>query len=162
VLEKKMSNLFAAFKILSGVSIVGMMVIVTVDATMRKFVGKAIHGSYDMVSYLLSIFVFTSFIVCQLSKAHFRIDILTTKFPFKTRAWIYSIGFTFSVGICFLMAYQLFEYGLRLIDIGATAMELTFVPTYPFAWIGSLCFAFLGLQFFFQAIKHLENAVTGN
>lgn len=159
VAESKISKLFECMAILSGISIFIMMVIVTVDASTRKFWGNAIYGSYDIVSYLLCIFVFTSFIGCQLKNAHFSIDIITSRLSHKKRMWITSIGFFIAFVICWLMAYRLFTFGLGLIEDHATAMELTFIPTYPFPWFGAFCFALLGIQFFFQAITQLESAV---
>jgi len=159
-LETKLSKLFIIFQILSGVSIIAMMMIVTVDATARKLFGNAIQGSYDMVSYLLSIFVFSCFITCQLKNAHFKIDIITTKLSYKVRGLVHSIGFFLSFVVCLLMAFHLLKFGFRLIETHSTAMELTWMPTYPFAWIGALCFFVLALQFFFEAIKDLEKAMN--
>jgi TRAP-type C4-dicarboxylate transport system permease small subunit len=158
-LENKLSLVFKAFIAFSGIAIVGMMVVVTIDATVRKILGVSFYGSYDTVTYLLSILVFLSLVVCQTKNAHFSIDLVTSRFPLKVRMWTYCIGLFISVGVCWVLAWKLVEYGIRLIETHSTSMEFSFLPTFPFPWIGALCFTFLGLMFLIQTIDHLAKAM---
>lgn len=154
-LDQLMSFVSIAFSILSGITIVGMVGVVTVDATLRKVFGTAFYGSYDTVTYLLSILIFLSLVICQRHNSHFSIDVITVRFPYRVQMGLNSIVLFISVLVEWLLSWKLFEYGARLKRMNSTMMELNFIPTYPFAWVGGLCFLILGFMMLSAALKCL-------
>jgi TRAP-type C4-dicarboxylate transport system permease small subunit len=154
-LEKRASLPFSVLGALSAAGLFAMVMITVVDAFGRRFFSAPIYGSYESVTLLLSIVIFSSLSYCTVRKGHFSIDVVTSRFSPRIRLYIVTVMYLMSALICWLMTWQIVVLSMSMRSKNLTGTELTFLPLYPFGLFGAFCFIVVGWIFLVQFINFL-------
>lgn len=146
---------FSVLGAVSAAGLVAMVMITVVDAFGRRFFSSPIYGSYESVTLLLSVVIFSSLSYCTVRKGHFAIDVVTSRFSPRIRLYIVTVMYLISALICWLMAWQLVVLSMSIRAKNLTGTELTFLPIYPFGLFGAFCSIVVGWVFLVQFINFL-------
>ena len=162
LLEKYTTSFFRVLGIFSAIGLIGMMMITVVDATGRRFFSFTIYGGYEGVSFILSGVFFFSLCYCTAKKAHFSIDVVTSRFSPRVRVWNITVMNFVSSMMCWILASQLIALAMKLKANNLTGAQLNFVPVYMLALMGAFCLFMTGWGFFVQFLSRLARAIEGN
>jgi TRAP-type C4-dicarboxylate transport system permease small subunit len=162
LLEERTSSVLNVLGVFSAVGLVAMMLLTVVDAFGRRLFSFPIHGSYEGVNLLLSLVFFFSLCYCTARKAHFVIDVATSRLKTRTRLSIVTVMYLVSALISWLMAWQLVVLALSLKASNLTGISLTFFPFYIIALMGAFCSVMMGWGFLVQFINLLIKATGRN
>jgi len=113
-----------------------------------------IPGTFELTEFMLAVVVLTSIGYAQVKGAHISIDMLVTKFPWRTQAIIESITNFLSMVMFALVTWQSIRYAQLLFSSHDVSGVLR-IPVYPFliiAAIGSLMFCLAMLSSFVQSL----------
>lgn len=158
LLETKGSSWRRLFGAAGGIFLLLMTVVTVSDAVGRKL-SHPIYGAYELVSFILSLVVFSSLCYCGFRKQHLVINIVTNHFPARSRLIIVTIMYSISALLCWILSWQLVVYGLGQKSFNATGMEFTWMPTYPYIWSAAFCSAILGFILLFQGFQFCAKAL---
>lgn len=161
ILQKYTASFFRVLGAFSAIGLIAMMMITVVDATGRRFFSFTIYGGYEGVSFILSGVFFFSLCYCTAKKGHFAIDVMTSRFSHRVRAWIITIMDLVSSIMCWVLASQLVAFAMKLKANNLTGAQLTFVPIYMLALVGAFCLFMTGWGFFVQFMIQFTRAMKG-
>ena len=161
-LEERTSILFSVLGALSGVGLIGMMMITVLDAIGRRFFSFNIYGAYEGGSFLLCGVFFFSLCFCTAKRGHFSIDVVTSRFSPRIRLFLLTIMNLVSSLMCWILASQLVVLAMKLKTANLTGAQLTFVPIYILVLVGAFCLIVTGWGFFMQFMGFLVKAIEGN
>jgi TRAP-type C4-dicarboxylate transport system permease small subunit len=162
LLEERTSFLSSVLWVISGVGMVAMVLITVADAFGRRFFSSPIFGSYESVTWLLSVVIFSSLAYCTLKKGHFTIDVATSHFPPRARLYTITIMYLLSGMISWVVAWRLVIFSMALMKRNLTGTEFTSLPIYPFGFFGAVCFVIVGFAFLVQFLGFLAETTSGN
>jgi len=149
-------------QIINGVgtaALVLMMLLTAADVTLRYLFNRPIVGSYELVQAMMAILVAFGLAYTGVHKGHITIDLITSKFSTRVRAFINSITWIISVGVFALIAWRSIWHAEGLKASGATTSAL-YIPLYPFVYVVAFGSAILCLVFIVELLNHLAQAVT--
>jgi TRAP-type C4-dicarboxylate transport system permease small subunit len=161
-LEERTSSLLSVLGAFSAVGLVAMMMVTVADATGRRFFSSPIYGSYEAVSFLLSLTFFFSLCYCTARKGHFAIDVATSRLPPRVRQYIVIIMYLLSALLLWLLASQLVVLALKVKATNLTGAQFTFLPIYTLVLVGAFCAVMTGWGFLVQFISLLVKAMERN
>lgn len=143
--------------IAAAIALVGMMMVVVIEAFGRQF-SLPILGTYEIVSYLL-VFTFV-FGLCYTGakKYHLAIGILTSRFQPRARLLLLTVNYLISALACAIISWRTFIYTQIQIELGTTGVLLKSVPIYPFVFVVALGMAIQAWFFLVQFIYYLGEA----
>lgn len=142
-----------------------MMLLTVVDVVGRKFVGvipgfQPVPGSYELTEFFMVVLIFTALGYAQIKGDHISIDILTSRFPVRTRSILDTIIYLGSTAIAVIVGIRGFVHAERLVQQGDYTAVLH-IPIYPLLYligVGMMIFAMAlllsALQSLTKAVKH--------
>lgn len=149
---------FSLSRVVSGVGLsllVGMMLLIVADVSLRRLFNKPILGSVELVEYTLAILVFLTIAYCAVQGGHIAIDVLFSRFPQRLQAVLDSFNYLLSVVLFGLMSWQLIVQVLNVKRMGEASMLLG-IPHYPVVFIAAFGSALLTVVLLLQFVETLS------
>ena len=162
VLEERTSWLLSVLGAFSVAGLVAMMLLTVGDAIGRRFFLSPVYGSYEAVSFMLSLAFFFSLCYCTARKGHFAVDIVTSRFSPRVRLYLVTIMHLVSALLLWLLASQLVVIAIKLKATNLTGAQFTFFPVYILVFIGAFCSVMTGWGFLVQFMNLLVKAIERN
>jgi len=138
-----------------GVGILAVMMLLTAsDVILRYGFHRPITGADEATALMMAVLVSFGLAYSALHKAHIRIDFLTSRFNFKTQAFLSTIDSILGIGIFSLIAWQSILYAGKV----HTGMDMTaslHVPLWPFVWVTVIGSASLAIAFIVDLLNDL-------
>ena len=105
--------------VISGVSIALMIVLISLDVSLRSFFSIGIQGSYEIIeSILMPTVIFWGLLVTYSSGSIPRLDMLSTRFSGKVQISVKLVMVLIDIFIYSVMAYYTFQRALTAISDG--------------------------------------------
>ena len=134
---KNAKTLIASFthvlKWLSGVSVIGMMLLVCANVVSRAF-GHPIEGTYELVEISLLFVVSLSLAYGQTSKSHTAVELLTSRLSARLQNILATITSLVTLLIFLVISWRCILLALRLEEAGESTITLR-IPLYPFLYV---------------------------
>ena len=137
---------------LSMASIAVIMFLVTCDAAMRQIFNKPIAVSYDIVTLLLTVIVFSSWSYAQTKHAHIHVTMFCSMLPRTIRFLAFGLTSLISTVYVGFMAFAAYEQIFHMIANGDTGGTWK-VPIWPFVLIQFIALAIFALTLLLDTIK---------
>ena len=138
--------------IVSAITVLTIMVLVTADVLMRRFLNMPIKGSYEVSSVLLVVLFSCCVAWVMKEKGHIVVDLITRTYPQKLREVIRGIALFFSLIIVGIICWGCVRFALRDFRIGTESI-LIGIPTAPFISVLAFGSAILFLVILVQSIN---------
>lgn len=115
---------------LSGVALLSMMLLVTLDTSGRFFLNRPVRGTFEITEFLLVIIVLFSLAYTQSRKGHVRAEVLINHLSESKRTALQAL---FSLlGIVFLVMMVKQSFSQAILDFhGGLVSEILRIPSYP-------------------------------
>ncbi len=140
--------------VIAGLSLLGIIVLVTTNAISRRIPTGPILGTYEISAYLAGIVIASVLAYNQIRKANISVEILVRRFPQRTNAIISSIIYLVSVALYSVIFWGLFTYARQVWVQGELSATLA-VIFFPWVYAVSLCFALLVIVLLIDLIRSL-------
>ena len=136
-----------------------MMLLTTMDVTLRYVFNRPITGAYELTALMLAVLVAFGLAYTQVHKEHIRIDFIVSRFSPRARAFVDSITTLVGIGILSLITWQsiLYAESLRADEVTTAAF---FIPLYPIVWVVGVGSAIFCLVFIVDLFNHLAQVVA--
>lgn len=129
-----------------------IIVLTVADVILRKTVNKPIIGSYEIITYLLLVGVFSSFAYCQTLRGHIQVTMILRTLPNRAVFIIYSITSALTAIIMSFVAYAAAQQAIYVMEKGFRSDTLHFV-TYPFIWLECICMVVFALACILDTVQ---------
>lgn len=131
-----------------------VMVLMTVDVFLRLVFNSPILGSYEIVTMVMSVLIFSSWSYTQTVHGHIHVTMFISKMPHKIRFVLFSFTSLLSTVIMAFVTYASYEYMFKLMG-NKTSTSVLMIPHWPF--VGLECIAMLLFTFvlLIDAIKSI-------
>lgn len=140
--------------IVSTIAALMIMVLVTADVLMRRFLNMPIKGGYEIASTLLAVLVSCCIAWVMTQKGHIVVDLITRRYPQRLRGVIRGSALLLSLIIVGIIAWGCVLFGLQEFRIGTKSI-LIGIPLAPFIFILAFGCAILFLVILVQSISIL-------
>ena len=132
-----------------------IIVLTVVDVVLRKTIDKPIVGSYEIITYLLLVGVFSSFAYCQTLRGHIQVTMILRLLPNRAVFIIYSITSALTAIIMCFVSYAAAQQALYVMEKGFRSDTLHFV-TYPFFFLECICMAVFALACVLDTVQSVH------
>ncbi|KGR91098.1 hypothetical protein CD30_07465 [Ureibacillus massiliensis 4400831 = CIP 108448 = CCUG 49529] len=137
---------------LGGALLIVLMIVISMESILRKFVNFSIPGIFEIAGQLMVGVTLLGISLVQADKEHISVDIFNDRLPkivIKiTDILIYLLG----IGLTSIFAYQGFWKFIESFQTGETAMGLISIPFWPGRLIVFLAMTVLCLRFLMDLI----------
>ena len=115
-----------------GASVLAMMMFLTaMDVALRYVFNRPLSGAFELVEYMMAIFIPFSIVYCADQKAHVSVDFILMRFSKRTQK-VFDIATTFiTMALAVLIAWENIIYIVETYQSKMTSPVLS-VPAYPF------------------------------
>lgn len=140
-IAKKLTQVLIAI----GAAMLALMMFLTaVDVGLRYAFNRPLAGAFELVGYMMAIFVPFSVAYCAQQKGHVSVDLIMGQFPPKVR--LFSEIFTTFITLIFVSAisWQNVLYFFEVKASGLTSAVLL-IPEYPFVAPTAIAFGAFAL-----------------
>jgi len=149
-----------ALSVVSGMSIVLLMLATTYDVLARKLIGGGFAGVVEWSEVILVVTVFSGMTAAELSGAHIRgFSFLPSNRENIAAAALRSLGFLITAAILSWAAIATLQSGLQSYSIGEFRMGLANVPVWPAKLAIPLGLIFFAALLVYFAVLHLKFAL---
>ena len=132
---------------ISGLSIMAMMLLVTIDVILRNIFSSSIPGSYEISEkYLMPLIIFPILYYVYNSNSLPNMDFILTKLKLKIRNIVQII--TYSIEILIFIALTIFSWQKAIVstnELLAFPAAGKMLPLYPFYYLVPLGFGLLAI-----------------
>jgi len=142
-LERFNTALNGLLMIIGGLAVVALMMVATTNVVLRM-VHAPYRGAYEIVSFLGAVVIAFALGYTEKRKGNIVVDILTEKFPKRLQRVLEGANCIISGAFFSLVAWQTYEYGLKIMESGELSETLK-VVFHPFVFAVSFGFAVLAL-----------------
>lgn len=146
--------------IFSALSALIIMLLVTVDVLMRRFLNMPILGSFEISTSLLVVIVFCCVAWVMTERGHIVVDIITSKYPPRLSAVMSSFALFCSMIVVGLICWGSIRFGLEQYRVGEASVLLK-IPVAPFIFVLAFGSALLTLVILIQFIDSLGRSKEG-
>ncbi|MFZ7126670.1 MAG: TRAP transporter small permease subunit [Desulfobacterales bacterium] len=142
-------------KINKGFAFVGMfflipmMLLTTSDVIARSLFHRSVSGTYELSSYLLSVFILLGIAYTYQVGGHVQIDMFTQRLPATVKAVLEVLTTLLSLFIISILAWQGWVVGIE----EAAVSEQMRIPEMPFRLLVTLAAVCLGLSLLVELIE---------
>ena len=136
-----------------------MMLLTTMDVTLRYVFNRPITGAYELTALMLAVLVAFGLAYTQVHKEHIRIDFIVSRFSPRARAFVDSITTLVGIGILSLITWQSILYAESL-RAGGDTTSVFLIPLYPSVWVVVFGSAIFCLAFIVDLLNHLAQVVA--
>lgn len=144
-----------AFGYVGMAFVIPMMLLTSVDALARDFWSRPIRGSFEMSSFMLSVFVLLGLAYAQQMKDHVRVTILVERLPGKFADALNIVTTILSMFIVAIMCWQ----GVEVAFESSAYSDMLRIPQLPFRLLVFAGGLFLFLEFFFDLVDHTRRLI---
>lgn len=116
-----------------------MMFLTAADVCLRYALNRPLAGAFELVGYMLAIFVPFSVAYCAQGKGHVAVDLIMSQFPSKFQTIVEIITTFITMIFVAVIAWQNVLYFFEVKESGLTSAVLL-IPEYPF--VGPIAVAF--------------------
>lgn len=134
LLEKTLSQVSYRVCNLGVIVLVGMVLLVVTDITLRRCFNSPFSWSLEVVEVMLSVVVFFAVAYTASQRSHVSIDVLTSRLPPRAQTIIDTVIYFISTGLFSIIAWRTLVYGIHLWKIGLETGVLG-IPYYPFVFV---------------------------
>lgn len=143
----------------SGVAILVLMIVASVDVFMRSLFNSPMVGSYEISQYFLCIAIYGGFAFCQCRNGHIHVTMFLYKMPRIPCFIIWSLMSLASAAMGIVLTVACWQ---QSIDVKAQGMQsiLLGIPQFPFQFFAGVCmlvFAFALLLDGIRAVMGIFN-----
>lgn len=134
-----------------------MMLFIAADVFLRYIFNRPTKGSYEIIQFMMLIFVFLGLAYAGARRSHIALDVVVSRLPQRAQALIDSIAYLLSLGVVFLMVWQSAVYARVLWQDNVTGDQIP-VPVSPFLLVvsfGCLLFFIVLLAQFLDSIARV-------
>ncbi|MBW2138287.1 MAG: TRAP transporter large permease subunit [Deltaproteobacteria bacterium] len=103
------------------------------DVCLRYVFDSPLTGVYEIIEFLMPVVTTFGLAYGELRKEHIAIDLLSSRFPQKTKAWVTPATHVLSTGILFLITWQSLVYADSVRRGGYVSQSL-YLPEFPFVY----------------------------
>ena len=128
-----------------------MMILTSLDATLRDVWSKPIPGAFEMSSFILAVFILLGIAYAQKMKDHVRVTILTDRLPQKLSLLLNIFTTLLSMSVIAVMAYQGWVLTMETVSVS----DMLRIPQWPFRFLVCVGGAFLFLELFFDLTDYV-------
>jgi len=146
--------------ILSAMAALIIMLLVTVDVLMRRFLNMPITGSFEISCSLLVVIVFCCVAWVMTERGHIVVDIITSKYPQRLGVVMSSFALFCSMIIVGLICWGSIRFGLEQARVGEASVLLR-LPVAPFVFVLAFGSALLTLVILIQFINSFGGSKEG-
>lgn len=132
-----------------------MMMFTVTDVCLRYFFNNPIMGSNQTTEFMMVVVSFLGLAWCALKGMHIKVNLIVGRFSGKTQSIFDTINHIIVIGVCALIASQLWRETL-VVRAAGRASDLTDIPYYPFYFIAGFGYFLL----FFIVISLLVQSIT--
>ncbi len=132
----------------ASVFIFGMMVLTSIDITVRRLAGFSIEGLFELIELMLVVAVYMAVTRVQFQEKHVRVEMFVTRFSFKTQQAIEALTLILALAFFSVAIYMTGRQAWQSFLI----REATFLPA---AWPVWLARIILTIGIFFLALRLL-------
>lgn len=146
---------------IGAVALTGMMLLTVVDV-IGRFFKHPIFGSVELVGFLATIVVAAALPYTYKMEGHVGVEILVRLLSKKAQLLIDIFTRTLSLGLFYLVTWQMFLYAEDIYKTGEVSMNLEF-PIYYIIYLlafGLLVFTVTIIETIFKNIKQLRELKT--
>ncbi len=136
---------------LSGVALVGMMLLTVADVILRQF-GRPILGTYELVGFCGAVVIGFGLPYTSWTKGHVYMEFLIEKMPERVRNMANMVTRLLGIALFSVAAYNLFIVGRDLFNSGEVSPTLNF-PFYPVAYGVGICCIIICLMLLCDILK---------
>ena len=120
-----------------------MMFLTATDVCLRYVFSRPLMGVYEIIEYMMVIVTTFGLGYAEYHKEQIAVDLLSSRFPPKTKAFVDTALYTLCTGIVMVITWQSIIYAEK-VKAGGYVSQSLYIPVYPFVY--ALAF---GLAFFF-------------
>lgn len=113
---------------LSGLALIAMALLVTVEALLRKFVGVSLGSIDEIVMYVFAASATCSFGYALFRRAHIRIEIVRSLFPAPIRAGMDILAWVVFAAVFTVLAIYALDLAISSYQAGARSVTVLRVP----------------------------------
>ena len=146
--------------IVSGVSLVAMVVVTVGEMVLRMF-GHPMAGTVETIGWLAAITTAFALGYTQIYQGHVSIDLLTGRLSSRSQAVLGMLVNLVSAVLFVVMTWKIFEYAGVLRETGSRS-ETMKVIVYPWVYLVSLGCAGLALALLVGFLKSCREVFSGN
>ncbi|MCR4842569.1 MAG: TRAP transporter small permease [Eubacterium sp.] len=147
-------KLFWVVSIVSGVCLLGIMVVAFVNVLGEKLLHNGIPGSTEIITYLHVPVVFMAAAYVTLDNGHTKIDLLANHLPKGVQKVLTTIGNIVAIAICGFVSYNGFLRTGELIARHTKSSTSGFgFPVWPFAALFSVGMILLAVSFAWAIVR---------
>lgn len=136
--------------VLSNCILVGAMLLTVGNIIVRQF-GSPFGGTAEVVGYCSATLTALALVYSQKRKSHIAIDILSSHFNKRARAWVQGVGFLIGTVIFVMSAWQIFARAIKMQSSGILSDTLQIIY-YPFLWVLGVCVVFFAVRVLIDAL----------
>lgn len=145
------------FALISGLVVVVMMVMITVDAIGRKF-GYPVPGGLELSEAMMALVIYLALMGVQYHRENVFISIATEPASERTKAVLDAIGSLLGLGLFAVFAWYSWLKALDAYELGEFRVATVDVPIWPFRFAVPIGLALLCVQLAVSAIQDLRGA----
>ncbi len=152
--DRVIMNVIRVISWISGLCLVGIMIVAFVNVLGEKLLHTGIPGSTEIITYLHVPVVFLAAGYVTLDNGHTRIDLLSSRFPKTVQKVMATVGFLIAAGICAFVAREGFIRMAELMSTHSRSSTSGFgFVVWPFAFLFSVGMALLALSFIWAIVR---------
>ena len=152
--DKAVMKMLWAISTISGVCLVGIMLVAFFNVIGEKVFHQGVPGSTEIITYLHVPVVFLAASYVTLDNGHTKIDLISKHLPKAVQKVISTIGYIIATGICGFVAYNGFIRMGELISNHTKSSVSGFgFSVWPFALLFSVGMAMLAISFLWAIVR---------
>ena len=140
-------------------SFIGIMLIISVDVTLRKVFRSSIPGSYELVERMLLLLVFAGFAYTQAIRGHIHVTLFIRLFPKFIRMALFGFLGLLSTVTATFCGYAVWLQANHSVS-SRTVTAVLNIPLYPFFYVASLCMYAFAFTLLWDTIKSFMGIVN--
>ncbi len=119
-----MKPLGRAFAALSGVAILFMMAVTSVDVIGRFFFNAPLTGAFELTELTMALVIFAGLSLAALAREHITVNLFESRIPERARRWQLVAGNVVCAAVVAVMAWRILERGNALLASRETTLVL--------------------------------------
>ncbi|MGI9570056.1 MAG: TRAP transporter small permease subunit, partial [Desulfobulbia bacterium] len=132
-----------------------MVILISLDVTLRYFFNMPIKGSYEVVQFMLAAIVFLGLGYVQKQKGHVSISLITSRLSASQNAVIGSATYLLCLVIFTLIGWRCIVQAEALRLSGSTSDVLS-IPHFPFFWLAAFGSILICMVYIIDFLKSLK------
>lgn len=143
--------------VLSGLAILAITLIVTLDVAMRAFLHAPLRGATELSTLLLIGLVYLGLASVQVSRANFRVEGIVSALPPRWRRWQEFLAALIAAIAITIFAWRTGAEALRSVQQGEMSFGAIVFPVWPARITITVGLSLLALQLYCDCLRLLLN-----